>query len=59
MNLKYLCDGFAPYCVKNLGEQGGGSLLQIEQELVVITHASGELHKILLSPFVGTVQLEK
>ena len=27
MNLKYLCEGFTPYCVKNLGKQGGGSIL--------------------------------
>ena len=42
INLKYLCEGFAPYCVKNSGKQGGGSILQIEQQHVVITHASGE-----------------
>ena len=27
MNLKYLCEGFAPYCVKSLGKQMGGSIL--------------------------------
>ena len=27
MNLKYLCEGFAPYCVKDLGKQMGGSIL--------------------------------
>ena len=27
VNLKYLCEGFAPYYVKNLGQQMGGSIL--------------------------------
>ena len=27
MNLKYLCEGFAPYCVMNLGLKMGGSIL--------------------------------
>ena len=27
MNLKYLCEGFAPYFIKNLGKQMGGSAL--------------------------------
>ena len=27
MNLNYLCGGFAPYVVKNLGKQMGGSIL--------------------------------
>ena len=27
MNLNYLCGGFAPYIVKNLGKQMGGSIL--------------------------------
>ena len=38
MNLKNICEGFAPYCVKNLGKEWGGSLLQIEQQHLVITH---------------------
>ena len=27
MNLKFLCEGFAPYHVKNLGKKMGGSIL--------------------------------
>ena len=27
MNLKYLCEGFLPYRVKNLGKRMGGSIL--------------------------------
>ena len=41
MNLKYLCKGFAPYCVMKLGSTKAILQLQIEQQHIVITHATG------------------
>ena len=58
MNLKHLCEGCAPYQVKDLHLHTGGTILTVEQKYIVVAHASGEVQKILVSPFAGTVQLE-
>ena len=58
MNLKHLCEGCAPYQDKDLNKHEGGTILSIEQKHIVIAHASGEIQKILKSPFAGIVQLE-
>ena len=57
-NLKYLCKGCPPYLVKDFSKLKGGSNLSIKQQNIVLLHASGEVQKILISPFSGTINLE-
>ena len=58
INLKYLCSGCTPYLVSRLNDRERGSTLSVEKQNILIAQSSGEVYKILVSPFIGTVHLE-
>lgn len=60
MNLNLLChaDSFSPYEIMNFSNYGGGSFIQINQQNIWAIHASGEMHKLQLGTFTGTLKME-
>ena len=43
----------------NFHRHESGTIISIEEENIVLSHASGEMQKIKKTPFAGTIKLEQ